>query len=296
MTGAPPDSPLRRVPRRYPRWLLSSAYALERGCARLLGGARGYARRSLRPPRLRLGASELTVPGLPAAFDGCRVVHLSDFHAGPFLDARGLDDVVALACAQQPDLVCFTGDYITHAADEGIALAATLGRIQAPAGAFAVFGNHDYRARREGEIAAAFAEHGIRTLRNQGVAVCRGADRLWLAGIEDVEEGKLVDLDAALAGRRPTDVTLLLAHHPDVADRIADRGIALVLAGHTHGGQIVIGGRSVFGFARRSRRLAGMHRVGDTAVCVTRGIGVLIVPLRLGAPAEVGLITLRRAP
>ncbi len=284
---------LARAPRRYPRLALSVAAFVERAAV-LLGGRRLY-RRSLRRPRLRVVTHDVDLTGLDPRLDGLRVVHLSDFHAGPFLDAAALDDVIATANAAAPDVVALTGDFITHRADEGVALAGTFGRLEARLGAFAVFGNHDYRARREGEMEDAFARVGVTTLRNRGVAVERDGARVWIAGIEDVEEGKVVDLDAALAGRAGGDATILLAHHPDVADDLGGRAIDLVLAGHTHGGQIRLFGRSILGTSLRSRYRAGIYHAGSARLHVTRGIGVLVLPLRVGAPAEVAVLTLRRA-
>lgn len=230
--------------------------------------------------------------GLPAAFDGFVIAHLSDLHAGPFLDAASLEPAIAATAAAAPDLLAITGDLITHDADEGVALAASLGRIRPRHGGYLVFGNHDYHARREGEIAAAFAEHGIRALRNEGTAIELDGARLWVAGIEDVEEGKVVDLDRALRGRRDGDRTLLLAHHPDSAERLTGRAVDLVLSGHTHGGQIVVAGRSLIG-SLRSRYPTGLHTIAGTKLFVTAGLGVLVVPLRVGAPPEVALLTLR---
>lgn len=285
---------LRRVPRRYPRLVLTAIYALEGLFERVLCGKRWYARQ-LRAGRLAVRTLDVAVEDLPAALEGLRIAHLSDFHAGPFLGPESLADVVAATNALTPDLVCLTGDFITHRADEGVALAPAFAAIRAPLGAFAVFGNHDYRERREGEIERALAAAGVRTLRNSGAAVERGGARVVISGIEDVEEGKVVDLDAALARRRAGDLLVLLAHHPDTVLRVGGRGIGLVLSGHTHGGQVVLAGRSVFGFARRSRYLRGLHRVDGTMLHVSAGIGVLVLPFRVGAPAEVALLRLVRA-
>ncbi len=285
---------LRRPPRRYSRATLRLARCVE-STAALLFGRRLYARR-LRPGRLRLRRVDVPIADLPAPFDGFRIAHVSDLHAGPFLDAASLEPVVDLVAAARPDLLAVTGDLITHGVEDGLPLAAPLGRIGARHGGVLVFGNHDYRARREGELAAAFADHGIRALRNEGFALERDGARLFVAGLEDVEEGKVVDLDAALAGRAAGETTLLLSHHPETARRLAGRGVDLVLSGHTHGGQIVVAGRPLLrGFD--GPRLEGLHEVpeGGTRVFVTTGLGVLVLPLRVGAPPEVALLTLRRS-
>ncbi len=271
-----------------------AAAALEWACSRLLRGKACY-RACLARGALRLAEREVPLAGLPPALDGLRLAHLSDFHAGPFLDSASLADLVALVNECDADLLCLTGDYITHRVEEGIELAEALGSIRCRLGAFAVFGNHDYHGRREGELAAAFAARGIVTLRNEGrVVEARGA-RMLVAGIEDVEEGKVVDLDAALAPRRAGDLVVLLCHHPDAVEGTAERGVHLLLAGHTHGGTLPWPGRLLAPGGARSRFAPGLNRVGETLVHVTTGVGVLIVPWRAGAPAEAALLTLRRA-
>lgn len=285
---------MRRTPRRYPRFVLKLIAAVEWLCAVVLRGKAVY-RRQLRRSRLAITRVDVVLPGLPRAFDGLKLLHLSDFHAGPFLDAHSLDDVVAVANELEPDVVCLTGDFITHTIDDAMTLLPALARLRAPLGAFAVFGNHDYRARREAEFATALEPLRIVTLRNRGVALERDGARLWICGIEDVEEGKVVDLVAATAGRGDA-VAILLAHHPDVVDDVGGHGIRLVLSGHTHGGQIVVGGRGLLGGSLRSRYPPGLTQVGDRALFQTRGIGVLMLPVRVGAPAEVALLTLRAQP
>lgn len=282
---------MRRAPRRYPRILLRLIYLLEAVFRTVLRGRQLY-RRGLRRGRLRVRRVDVPIEGLAPALDGMRIAHVSDFHAGPFLRAEDLGELVEVVNESEPDLVCLTGDFITHRVEEGLSLVEAFREFRPTTGSYCVFGNHDYRARREGEMVDAFAAIGIHALRNEGVAIERGGGRLWLAGIEDVEEGKVVDLDAALSGRRDGDAVVLLAHHPDCAEDVEGCDVDLVLSGHTHGGQIVLFGRSIFGGSLRSRYRVGLYRVGESWLNVTSGIGVLIVPLRIGAPPEVVLLTL----
>lgn len=278
---------LRRTPRRHSRFVLEAIYAVEWLCRVVLRGKRLYGRRLA--SGLCVRRERIVSPRAPRAARPLRILQLSDLHAGPFLDAASIAPVIAAARGLEPDLVVLTGDYLTHVADEGIALAAAFAALRPPLGGFLIFGNHDYRHRREHEIAAAFEKVGYRALRNEGVAIEVGGGRVFLAGIEDVEEGKVIDLDAALVGRRDDDFTILLAHHPDVVLSLRDRPIDLQLSGHTHGGQIVIGGRSLFGESLKSAFRVGVHEVGRTRLGVTGGVGVLMIPLRIGAPPELVL-------
>ena len=122
------------------------------------------------------------VPGLHEDLDGLRIVQLSDPHGGCFVDEASLEPAVDLARALRPDVLAITGDFVTRRMEDARELGSVFGRIPAPLGRFAVFGNHDYRHRREGEIAAWLRRQGVVTLRNASMLVRRGAGRLARAG------------------------------------------------------------------------------------------------------------------
>ena len=258
--------------------------------SRWLGGRRFYRRRWLSAGRFVVRREDVLVPDLPPELEGFTIAQLSDFHAGPFLRAGDLADVVAAVARAEPDLVALTGDYITHHWSEGLLLLDDLARLSPPAGIFAVFGNHDYRGRQEGRLEAAYAERGVRFLRNAAVRLPGGEARLALVGLEDLEEGRVVDLERARSGLAPGDVEVVLCHNPLGAVELARPGCVLVLAGHTHGGQVDLP------FLRRlGPRHPGLRvDLGPTTLLVSRGLGVVGVPLRWGAPAEVVLARLCR--
>jgi len=290
-------SDLRRSPRRFPRAVIACFDALRWLGSRLWPGRAAYAWR-LAHGGLRLERVDVPVPGLPAALADLRLVQLSDLHAGCFLDEASLQPVVALARACAPHLLLLTGDFITRSADDVHLLGVALARIDAPLGKFAVFGNHDYRGRREPQLVAALRRQGVTVLRNATVRLSHGGERLALTGLEDLEESKGADLDRALAGQSGDEpVRVLLCHHPDVVDSLPPGRFQLVLSGHTHGGQIVLPGLSALLARWMPRRVRGDHPLpGGGLLHVNRGIGALIVPLRVGSPAEVTCLTLRAAP
>ncbi|MFT7461943.1 MAG: putative MPP superfamily phosphohydrolase [Pseudohongiellaceae bacterium] len=283
-----------KPPRRY-SWLTLLVYGAVRWVLEHCGGRAFY--------RWRLGRGGLTVvqldvclPDLPPELDGLRAVQISDLHAGPFLDERALDPVVELVVAHNPQLLFVTGDLITDTVDDRQLLGDVFGRLPAPLGKFAVFGNHDYRQRREGELVHWLRRQGVRTLRNSSAAVQLSGATVRVMGLEDLEEGKLCDLDGALAeGQQSDDLTVLLCHHPAVLEQLPSGRFDLVLCGHSHGGQIVL---PVLGPIRG--RGEGVPAESGGALGgggwwhVNRGLGVLLVPFRFRAPAEVTWITFRR--
>jgi len=287
---------LRRPPRRFPAAVIVCFDALRWLTSRVWPGKAAYAR-WLAHGGLRLERLDVVVPGLPAALDGLRLVQLSDLHAGCFLDEASMQPVIALARACDPQLLLLTGDFITRHADDVHELGVSLARIDAPLGKFAVFGNHDYRGRRERELVAALRRQGVTVLRNATVHVEHGGARLAITGLEDIEESKGVDLDAALVGQSGDEaVRVLLCHHPDVVDVLPPGRFHLVLSGHTHGGQIALPGLSTLLARWLPKRIRGDFALpGGGLLHVNRGIGVLIVPFRAGAKAEVTCLTLRPA-
>jgi len=290
MVKRPSPPPTDWVPqRRYSKWRGRIFRAFE--CTAVLCGGRAfYRRRYLSAGRLLVREEVVRVPDLPEALEGLKIAQWGDLHAGPFLRAADLADAVERTRALEPDLFVMTGDYITRHYSEGTELAPALGRIDAPLGAFAVFGNHDYRDRAEARIAEAFASVGVRVLRDECVRVERAGACVAVVGVEDLEEARVVDIGRARADVREGDVELVLCHNPAGVRRLARPGCAVVFAGHTHGLQVDL---------PLLRRLGPKHpglrvQFGTTRLIVTRGLGVVGFPLRVGVPAEIVLVRLTR--
>jgi predicted MPP superfamily phosphohydrolase len=283
-------SELRQAPRRHSLLRRAAVRAVE-GVAMALGGRAFYRRAHLSRPGLRLRRERIAHPELPRALEGFTLVQLSDLHAGPFLRSGDLDAVVREVEALRPDVVALTGDHITHAAEEALAITADVGRLRARLGVFGVLGNHDYKGRREGEIVAAWERVGVEFLRdrNRRFAVEGGA--LVLVGVEDLEESKRLDVDAARAGVGPEDFEIVLCHHPLGAPVFARERCLAVLSGHTHGGQIDLPLLRRAGPAHPGARV----RMGSTTLLVSRGLGSIGVPLRVRAPTEIVVVELARA-
>jgi predicted MPP superfamily phosphohydrolase len=281
-------SALRRDVRRHGQAFLALAKSIEVACAGL--GARSlYRRRYLSAARLLVREERLELPGLPAGLDGLRVAQLSDLHGGRFLKQGDLRDVVARVNAERPDVCVLTGDFISHEWSDVLPLTDDLAQLRPRLGSFAVFGNHDYKYRQEALIAEALARSGVRVLRNEGVRLDTGDGVLALTGLEDLEEAREVDLEAARSGLQPGDVELVLCHNPSAGARLAREGCAAVLSGHSHGRQVDLPLLRGFGPPHPGLRI----QYGPTCQLVSRGLGVVALPLRWGSPAEVVLVELR---
>jgi predicted MPP superfamily phosphohydrolase len=249
------------------------------------------------PNRLVVHRETITLPAWPSALDGLRIAVLSDVHAGaPFVGDEKLRDVAAATNCEAPDVIVLLGDYVVGGeigarpmAPE--AIAARLGELHAPLGVFAVLGNHDWWF--DGErIRAALVAAGIRVLENEAVEVRRGGASFWLAGLADLMTRE-PNAERALAAVPEGAAVIALDHNPDVFPGMPP-GVALTLAGHTHGGQVDLPllGRRVVPSRYGARYAAGHVEEGGRHLFVTTGIGTSILPVRLGVPPEVAVLTL----
>lgn len=227
----------------------------------------------------------------PAAFVDAmaplRVAHLTDLHVGlvtPFATQRA---AVELANAQSPDLVAITGDFVCHSQLFLDQLTQIVRSLRAPV--VAVLGNHDYWAG-AGEVRHALDRAGALVLGNQHTVVTLRGQRLQVVGLDDAYTGH-ARRDAAVRGLRRDLPTLGLSHIAEEADGLWEHGVPLVLAGHTHGGQITmarlheialgrLGGHKYVHGLYGSRHPAEGRSRG--AVYVGAGIGAAVMPLRVG--------------
>lgn len=280
---------LRQAPRRFSLARRATVRAIE-GLSLALGGRALYRRRHLTPPGLVVRVERVMHPELPAGLDGFRVVQLSDIHAGPFIRRGDLARVVSEVERLAPDLIVITGDLITHRMEEAELILDDIARLRAPHGVCAVFGNHDYRGRREGEIERRWSARGVEFLRNRGRRLEVAGGALCVVGVEDLEEGRVVDLAAARAVARPEDFELVLCHNPRGAPACARPRCLAVLSGHTHGGQLDLPWLRSAGPAHPGLRID----LGGTVVLVSRGLGSIGLPLRIGVPTELVVLELAR--
>lgn len=258
----------------------------------------------------------LAYPNLPWAFDGLRILQLSDLHVGSFSDQEALRSGLALAAAQQPDLFLFTGDLVNATADElhGFGNALETLRMPAPLGRFASLGNHDFgtyaawlsrseQRQAARAIQAAYSDLGFTLLRNQHTVLTRGKHQLALVGVDNwsaLGKIKRADLNAACRGLDANTFKVLLSHDPsywDYAVRPHPLRFELTLSGHTHGAQcgVDVGDYRWSPISLVHPRWADLYREGNENLYVNRGFGYVLFPGRIGVLPEITVLTLRRA-
>ncbi len=220
-----------------------------------------------------------------------RVAWLTDLHHGQHVRTASVRAWVDAALAEAPDLVLLGGDLVdqTPGADADDGLAAELARLRAPLGVLAVAGNHDHgRFRGLEPYAGLLRGVGIEVLVNRGISA-RGD--LHVAGLDDLRNGR-PDLGAALRDRGSAGATVLVSHNPDVLPDVPT-DIGLTLAGHTHGGQVVLPGvGALFTSSRYGDRFLAGWVEGPARGYVSRGLGVTSIPVRINCPAELTILDL----
>lgn len=263
------------------------------GIAAMLLAALGVMGAIKSPP---LKDVQIEVRNLPPEFDGYRVLHLTDLHISRLFDAPWTRKVVDDANALGADLIVITGDLIDGDIARRETDVAALRDLRAPDGIWVIPGNHEYFFG-EREWMAYFAGLGMTPLENNHAILRRGAGQLVLAGVNDLTAPQTgapaPDLDAALRGAPAGVPIVLLDHQPRNARFSASRGVALQLSGHTHGGMIIGLDRVVAqannGFVSGRYEVDGMTLYLNNGTALWPGFA-----LRLGVPAELTRITLRR--
>jgi len=247
--------------------------------------------------RIEISEFRVPMPGLGRELDGLRIVHLTDIHHGLYFPAEALVAAVELANSLEPDVVALTGDYVSYSRNFAHSAAELLGGLRASRGVFAVLGNHDFRVGAE-LVTRALRRSGIEVLRNRHTYLRAGAAELFLAGVDDLWFNS--NLPRALRSIPRGRPVVLLSHNPRIVAAAAHYSVDLVLSGHTHGGQVRLPflERMRAGAAARPRRRfhTGWDALGRTRIYISRGLGTIVVPLRVACPPEMPLLTLSARP
>jgi len=256
---------------------------------------------------IEISQQNLRIAGLPAAFDGTRVVQLSDVHLDEYSEPYFLRDIVRRVNRLNPHLVLLTGDFVTWGISsrkfaQGAAwqCANILAELNCR-DRYAILGNHDVMVNSE-LVATALRDNGTKVLINACAPIERSGARFWLAGFDDPVEGT-PDPDSAIPARVrniPNEPVIVLCHAPDYADDLlahpAGKAVSAMLSGHTHGGQVrlpLVGETFLPTLGRKY--VEGWFHLGEMQLYVNRGLGTVGVPFRFDCPPEITLFTLRSA-
>lgn len=262
--------------------------------------------------RMEVTHQEVTSARISKAFDGYKIAHISDLHLSTFLKhPEKLQRIVDSINSQQPDLICFTGDLVSLRLEETDSLSHILCQLKAKDGVVSVLGNHDFfiysrqfptQAEKDAavlQLADFQRSIGWQLLRNQHIEIVRDSAKINVVGVDNIHgdgQGFATinhgNLPLATQGSDTALFTLLLSHDPSHwnAEVRGHTNIDLTLSGHTHAAQI-----RFFGWTPASlmfEQAQGLYQAGNQYLYVNRGLGCTL-PLRIGCPAEITMITLR---
>lgn len=260
--------------------------------------------------QLKVTTTEFSHKDIPAAFDGYKIVHISDIHLSTFDDNKGhLKEIVSRINSLEPDLVCITGDLVNTDFRETLPYVESMSSIRATDGVVSVLGNHDFmlysnRTKEEKDAAVDSLVRvqtnlfGWKVLRNSNIMIERNAEKISIIGVDNtsckgqgfqtIAKG---DLKAAMQGTE--DFKILLSHDPShwTYEVVPETDIQLTLSGHTHAAQI-----RIFGWTPASwmfDQTDGRYDIQDQTLHINIGLGCT-APLRIGAIPEISLINLRQ--
>lgn len=247
---------------------------------------------------LRTRSAELRIAGLPAELDGFRIVHIADIQVDRRTNGRKLDSYIEKVNGLKPDLILFSGDTVTSGTAFVDQAAEVMGKLRSRYGTYACLGDHDYFANAR-LVVDRLRARGIVVLENETATVPLDNGSIVITGVTNVYRNNLSDnVVDKLARERPEGTTsILLTHQPStwLVELAAERNYDLLVAGHTHGGQIVfpLPGFLLTGSSFETKYVTGFYDVKSMLVSINNGLGLTLAPIRYQAPAEVTLIKLR---
>ncbi len=248
--------------------------------------------------------TEVTSEKIPGSFDSFRIVHISDLHNTEFgfRNKRLIEKVKAA----EPDIIVMTGDILDMYRPR-LNIALRLGEdLVSIAPTYFVTGNHDVKAVGREELLSGFEKSGVTILRNKNILLEKDGECIQLMGIDDpkflddtmdgTDEENTEKVLSLLTENQENNFKILLAHRPEMIDIYSSFHIDLVLSGHAHGGQIKLPGRGGLiapGQGWFPKYYEGLHKVGDTQMVVSRGLGNSAFPFRLGNRPEIVITELK---
>ena len=262
-------------------------------------GIAGFAANSIlyEPRRIIVERKTISINNLPDAFEGFRICQITDVHHGPFVSLNFVKEIVDIVDRLSPDLVALTGDYVDYSHKYITPAVTALCRFKPQYGIISILGNHDHLA--DAELTReVFDRNKIPVITNSHKLIEVKNNAICIAGVGDLLEDTQ-DLKAALYGVPPDIPRILLSHNPDYAEVVPEtERVDLVLAGHTHGGQVRLPFFSIAPVTQShygQKYAGGLVRLSHTQVYVSRGVGMVGLPVRFNCPPEISMITLTKA-
>ncbi len=268
----------------------------------------------------RVLGEKLSFPDLPTAFNGIRIVQISDTHLGSFLDNSEAEVKEAIEMINQlePDYIFFTGDMVNNFAYEAEPWVSTFSGLKAKNGKFSILGNHDYgdygfqgnspeiKEKKKENLAALIHIHqmmGFTLLRNENVLLEKDGESIRLLGMENWGKGfqQYGDFKKTLEGSQEDEFKILLSHDPTHWEEqvLGKANVALTLSGHTHGMQFGLElpslGIKLSPVSLRYKRWGGLYSEADQKLYINRGFGFIGFPGRVGMPPEITLLELYKS-
>lgn len=254
--------------------------------------------------QLRLDEFVCESPTLPPEMDGLRVAYASDIHYGAFFDAKRAAGLAEKLNALDADILILGGDYGENG-ELAAAFFSACPPLKARLAVCGVLGNHDYAAPTPGSQAVTRAMYasGVMPLVNSALDITLAGKRLTVCAVDDIYHGA-PDFPGVAAQAKGADFVIFAPHAPDALPDALDCApepfFDLALCGHTHGGQVRVLGfapytASMHGMLYGNRRLSGLYEEGRAQILVSNGVGVTWLPVRVGAPAQYHVVTLRRS-
>jgi hypothetical protein len=241
---------------------------------------------------------DFQIAGLPEELEGFRIAQIADVQADARTNGPKLERYVTSVNSLKPDLILFGGDLVTSGVDYIDAGAEALGKMEARHGVYSCLGDHDFFSDRD-MVVRSLEGKGITVLDNVATLVPVGTTYISLAGITNVYRARpTMNALETIEQQRPRGpVNVLLTHQPSewLVNHAVDKDYDLLVAGHTHGGQIVfpLPGFLLTGSSFETRYVSGFYNAGSLLVSITNGLGLTLAPVRYHAPAEITLIRLR---
>jgi predicted MPP superfamily phosphohydrolase len=253
----------------------------------------------IEPNRLIVRQEAIQIDNWPKELSGLRIAVIGDIHTGaPFINDKKLERIVDLTNQQQSDLIVLLGDYMSpnswhsHRVEPEIT-AAALKNLKAPLGVYAILGNHDWWYN-GAKVRRALEDSGIQVLEDEVTEVKWRDKSFWLAGLADLWT-RPQHISETLEKVPPNATVIALTHNPDIFPSIP-RSVPLLLAAHTHGGQVNLPliGRPIEPSNFGQRYAVGHVLENDHHMFVTTGIGTSILPVRFRVTPEIAVVTIMR--